>query len=249
MKILKLWNDLKERIKDKKEKLIACSLLSRIVAIILVLAVSPSGIIKVSATEQISEPVRLESKLQFDVQKVKPVSIPEDKAHQIVLGESEYNRKEREERERQEALTSAAKNSTRNVVTRENRNIVPVDASLAEKRALAKRAAAKYGIDWRILEAVWQVESGKEWITEVKSSAGAQGPMQFMRGTWNKYAVDGNSDGSADINVAEDAVYAGANLLAQAGAASGDVNSALFSYNHAQWYVEKVKAVANSIQE
>lgn len=248
MKILKLWNDLKERIKVKKEKLVACSLLSRIVAIILVLAISPSGIIKVSATEQISKPVKSESRLQFDVQKVKPVYLPEDKSPQIVLSESEYNRKEREEKERQEALISGKK-ATRTVITRESANIVPADASMAEKRALAKRAASKYGIDWRILEAVWQVESGKAWNTSVNSYAGAQGPMQFMRGTWNKYAVDGNSDGSADINVAEDAVYAGANLLAQAGAASGDVNSALFSYNHAQWYVEKVKAVANSIQE
>ena len=71
--------------------------------------------------------------------------------------------------------------------------------------------------------------------------------MQFMSGTWNKYAYDGNGDGITDINNAEDAVYAGASLLAQAGAAWGDVESALLSYNHAQWYVEKVKAVANSI--
>ena len=50
-----------------------------------------------------------------------------------------------------------------------------------------------------------------------------------------------------DINNAEDALYGAAKLLAANGASSGDNYSALFSYNHADWYVQKVMGVANSI--
>lgn len=121
------------------------------------------------------------------------------------------------------------------------------DVSLSVKRELAKRAAAAYGIDWRLVEAVWQIESGKRWKTTVRSSAGAQGPMQFMPGTWRSYATDGNGDGTADVTDAQDAVYAGAKYLAANGAAS-NVDGALLRYNHAQWYVTKVKNLAASIE-
>ncbi len=123
---------------------------------------------------------------------------------------------------------------------------LPADVPYEQKRALVERAAAAYGIDPNILEAVWQVESGKRWYTHVRSYAGAQGPMQFIPGTWRAYAVDGNGDGVKDVYNAEDAVFAAANYLAANGAAH-DVDHALFRYNHAQWYVNKVKAVANNI--
>lgn len=121
------------------------------------------------------------------------------------------------------------------------------DVSLEVKRALAKSAAAAYGIDWKLVEAVWQIESGKRWKTNVQSSAGAQGPMQFMPGTWRGYATDGNGDGVTDITDARDAVYAGAKYLAANGAAT-NVDGALLRYNHAQWYVTKVKNLAASIE-
>ncbi|MBI4032420.1 lytic transglycosylase domain-containing protein [Candidatus Berkelbacteria bacterium] len=122
------------------------------------------------------------------------------------------------------------------------------DVPLEVKRTLAKEAAAAYGIDWKLVEAVWQVESGKRWQTTVKSSAGAQGPMQFMPGTWRAYQVDGNGDGVANINDARDAVHAGARYLAANGAAH-NIDGALLRYNHAQWYVTKVKNLAASITE
>jgi len=113
---------------------------------------------------------------------------------------------------------------------------------------LYKDAAARYGIPWNVLAAVHYVESGASGSTDRSSYAGAQGPMQFMPGTWRAYGVDADGDGSADIHNVNDAIYGAANLLAAGGAAEGNVNGALFNYNHAQWYVDKVNEVANSIQ-
>jgi soluble lytic murein transglycosylase-like protein len=108
------------------------------------------------------------------------------------------------------------------------------------KRTLVQSIAEDHDIDWRLLEAVWQIESGKAWRTAVRSSAGAQGPMQFMPGTWRRY-------GTGDVTQAPDALRAGAKLLAANGAANGNIDRALLSYNHAGWYVTKVKRIMESI--
>ena len=113
---------------------------------------------------------------------------------------------------------------------------------------LYKSAASQYGIPWQVLAAVHYVESGASGSTDRSSYAGAQGPMQFMPGTWRAYGVDANGDGVADATNVQDAVYGAANLLAAGGAAEGNVDGALFNYNHAQWYVDKVNEVASSIQ-
>lgn len=113
---------------------------------------------------------------------------------------------------------------------------------------LYQDAASRFGIPWQILAAVHYVESGASGSTSKGSYAGACGPMQFMPGTWRTYGVDGNSDGATDITDVNDAVYGAANLLAASGAAEGNIDAALFNYNHAQWYVNKVKDVASSIQ-
>ena len=114
------------------------------------------------------------------------------------------------------------------------------DYNLGELRALYREAAARYGIDWRLIEAVHQVETGKS-ITCKRSYAGATGPMQFMPSTFRHY-----SDGG-DICNLRDSIFAAANLLAASGADVGDIDGALFNYNHSMSYVAKVKDVMNSI--
>lgn len=122
------------------------------------------------------------------------------------------------------------------------------DPGLAVKREWAQKAANAYGIDWKILEAVWQVESGKRWQTTIRSYAGAQGPCQFMPGTWRAYAHDGNGDGVKDSTYAPDCLFGAAKLLAANGAASGNVTNALLRYNYSMSYVNKVIGIAKSIE-
>ena len=231
------------------KKLSSLSLIFKVITFSLIMASVPVGTLQVTAKTDNQE-ASYDSGIAFDKNKQSPIMVPDNSKPVITEGESEFNKKEREVKEQELASRQVIiRDST---LDRTNANTVTnisYDPDLSTKRALAKKAAAAYGIDWRVLEAVWQVESGKEWETQVKSSAGAQGPMQFMSGTWNKYAVDADGDGVASINKATDAVYAGANLLAQAGASQGDYQNALFSYNHAQWYVDKVMAIANSISE
>ena len=122
------------------------------------------------------------------------------------------------------------------------------EPSFDQKRALVAEIAEKKGIDPKILEAVWQVESGKSWNTGKKSYAGAQGPAQFMAGTFRRYGEDYDGDGQANITDAHDSLAAAANLLIANGLKDGDVHRALLAYNHADWYVKKVLNVAQSIR-
>ncbi len=75
------------------------------------------------------------------------------------------------------------------------------------------------------------------------SSAGAVGWMQFLPSTWAVYGVDANADGKADPNNPQDAIYAAASYLRAAGMPL-DTPGAIFSYNHADWYVAEVLANA-----
>ena len=75
------------------------------------------------------------------------------------------------------------------------------------------------------------------------SSAGAVGWMQFLPSTWATHGVDANGDGTADPNNPQDAIYAAAGYLRAAGMPL-DTPGAIFSYNHADWYVAEVLANA-----
>lgn len=240
----------KIKINKLSKKIALLSMTSKIAALSIIIATTPLGTMQVKADEDvIKASTGYAGNVRANLSTTNPLYIDQKEIKSFNVVESEFNRIQREEREKQAADEASKKTvSTRAVVSRESTRTVS-DPDIATKRALVKRAAAKWGIDWKILEAVWQVESGKAWDTSVKSSAGAGGPMQFMPSTWRGYAQDGNGDGVANMYSAEDALFGAAQLLAQSGASWGDINSALLSYNHAQWYVDKVKGVANSITE
>ncbi len=101
------------------------------------------------------------------------------------------------------------------------------------------------GLSWKVLAAIGQVESG-HGRNVGPSSAGALGPMQFLPSTWAEYGVDGDGDGKADIMSPYDAVPAASLYLCRNGAGRGGqaLYDAIFNYNHADWYVREVLAIA-----
>jgi membrane-bound lytic murein transglycosylase B len=112
------------------------------------------------------------------------------------------------------------------------------------------RAAATTcpGLDWHVLAAIGQVESG-HGHNMGPSSAGAEGPMQFMPATFAGYAVDGNGDGVKDIWNPADAIYTAAHYLCANGAGSPTkLYTAIWHYNHADWYVQMVLGVAADLR-
>jgi membrane-bound lytic murein transglycosylase B len=70
-----------------------------------------------------------------------------------------------------------------------------------------------------------------------RSTAGAQGPMQFLPATWRAYGLGG------DIDDPRDAILGAANYLRASGA-PGDLRRALYAYNHSWLYVDAVLAYA-----
>jgi membrane-bound lytic murein transglycosylase B len=117
----------------------------------------------------------------------------------------------------------------------------------AEYLRLYKAAAPTCpGLSWTVLAAIGQVESG-HGRNDSTSSAGAEGPMQFEPATFEAYAVDGDHDGVKSIMDPADAIYTAAHYLCAngAGRGPGPLNSAIFHYNHAVWYVEMVLKLAS----
>jgi len=107
---------------------------------------------------------------------------------------------------------------------------------------LWQRYGSVYRVPWQVLAAINKVESnfGRNMGP---SSAGAIGWMQFMPSTWERWGVDADGDGIANPWSADDAIAAAARYLAASGGAT-DISRAVFSYNHAQWYVDEVLQLA-----
>ncbi len=121
---------------------------------------------------------------------------------------------------------------------------VRAQSAPADYFALYRAAATTCpGMEWTLLAAVGQVESG-HGRNVGPSSAGAIGPMQFMPRTFAAYGVDGNRDGRKDAFNPADAIYSAARYLCVNGAGSPvGIRRALFAYNRAQWYVDLVLGV------
>jgi hypothetical protein len=106
-------------------------------------------------------------------------------------------------------------------------------------------AGIQYDVPWQILAAINEIETDYGRNLSV-STAGAVGWMQFMPSTWKRYGVDANGDGIADPYNPADAIFSAARYLAAAGA-SKSIPNAIFSYNHAGWYVQSVMLRAQLI--
>jgi membrane-bound lytic murein transglycosylase B len=99
-----------------------------------------------------------------------------------------------------------------------------------------REAERRFGVDWEVLAAVNFVESGFGRL-RAASSAGAQGPMQFLPATWRAYGLGG------DVHDPHDAILGAANYLRASGAAR-DLRRALYAYNHSTRYVDAVARFA-----
>ena len=120
--------------------------------------------------------------------------------------------------------------------------LVPETRTYAQLLDLWQQSGAAYGVSWEVLAAINKIESnfGRNMGP---SSAGAIGWMQFMPSTWERWGLDGDGDGIANPWSPEDAIPAAARYLAASGG-QADISRAIFSYNHAQWYVDEVQQLA-----
>jgi len=103
-----------------------------------------------------------------------------------------------------------------------------------------REAERRFGVEWEVLAAVNFVETGFNRLRS-RSSAGAQGPMQFMPPTWRAYGLGG------DVNDPRDAIMGAANYLRASGAGR-HLRGALWHYNHSVRYVDAVAAFAGQIR-
>jgi hypothetical protein len=102
----------------------------------------------------------------------------------------------------------------------------------------------EYGIPWQVLASINKIETN--FGTNMgPSTAGAIGWMQFLPSSWEAYGLDANGDGRKDPYNPVDAICAAAHLLEISGG-TNDLYGAIFTYNHADWYVQEVLANARA---
>jgi hypothetical protein len=101
-----------------------------------------------------------------------------------------------------------------------------------------REAQAAYGIEWQYLAAINLIETNMGRIRGL-SSAGAQGPMQFMPATWASY-------GRGDVNNPHDAIQAAGRYLKAHGAPQ-NMSRAIYAYNPSNLYVRAVQLYAEQM--
>ncbi|WP_019629497.1 NlpC/P60 family protein [Actinomadura atramentaria] len=109
---------------------------------------------------------------------------------------------------------------------------------------LYKAAGKEYGIPWNVLAGIGKVEtdhgmSREPGVTSGENYAGAGGPMQFLKPTFDSFAVDGDKDGKKDRYDPADAIPTAAKYLKHNGAPER-MRTAIFMYNHSSDYVDLV---------
>ncbi|QGK70311.1 peptidoglycan DD-metalloendopeptidase family protein [Allosaccharopolyspora coralli] len=114
------------------------------------------------------------------------------------------------------------------------------------------RAAAPHcpGLDWSILAAIGKVETNHgrldaPGVLAGENASGAGGPMQFLEPTFeevvSQHEIPPGGAVPPSRYVPHDAIYAATFYLCDNGARDNrDLYGAIFTYNHADWYVRKV---------
>ena len=129
---------------------------------------------------------------------------------------------------------------------------LPVDRSTSGGKPatyleLFRESAARYcpGMSWTVLAAIGQIESG-DGANVGPSTAGAEGPMQFLPSTWQEWGITAFGEpGPPNVMDPYDAVPSAARYLCAAGAGTpAGLPRAVLAYNHASWYVAEVLALA-----
>jgi membrane-bound lytic murein transglycosylase B len=109
---------------------------------------------------------------------------------------------------------------------------------LSTLRSYYNEASRRYGIDPSYLASINYIESNFGRVKDT-SSAGAQGPMQFLPSTWTEYGQGG------DIHNSHDAILAAARYLVHNGAPY-NMRNAIFHYNLDYDYVDSVESFARA---
>ncbi|WP_433657961.1 NlpC/P60 family protein [Nocardia sp. CA-128927] len=128
-------------------------------------------------------------------------------------------------------------------------NALAVSDIPADRLVLYQRAAGMCpGLDWAVLAAIGKVETdhGRSPLPGVSSGenfAGAGGSMQFLAPTFDGVVArhplpPGGASPPSRYNPS-DAIHAAAYYLCDSGAPA-DIRSAIWAYNHADWYVTQV---------
>jgi membrane-bound lytic murein transglycosylase B len=103
-----------------------------------------------------------------------------------------------------------------------------------------REAEDRFGVAWQVLAAVNYTESKFGRVVSA-SSAGAQGPMQFIPSTWAAYGLGG------DVHDPHDAILGAANYLHASGAPE-NYRVALYHYNPVPEYVDAVTRYARQMR-
>ena len=103
-----------------------------------------------------------------------------------------------------------------------------------------REAQRRFDVPWHVLASVNFVES-KFGRFQGPSSAGAQGPMQFMPATWDAYGAGG------DVWDPHDAIMGAARYLSASGAPER-MRDALYAYNHSDAYVDAIQLYARAME-
>jgi hypothetical protein len=124
------------------------------------------------------------------------------------------------------------------------RTDIPPDALTAYQAA----ALTCPGLSWTVLAGIGKVESDhgrseRPGVHSGQNAAGAMGPMQFLRATWDAYHLPGMDD----VYDLRDAVFAAAHFLCANGAGMAErLRQAIWLYDHDWGYVDTVLGWASA---